>query len=79
MLNFTRCYIDRCPSGRWGFVGAVPAVLAWKRRDGAPMTDADWHTVRHCGAPGSFGYGPVTFATESEARAALEASLTSAK
>ena len=73
MIRGAPCYVMQYPSGRWGFVGTVPAVLAWKRRDGQPMTARDWHTVQHCMAPGSFGYGPATFATEEEARAALEA------
>jgi len=72
MFKFTNCHVMQFPTGRWGFVGAVPAALAWQRRDNAPMTDADWHTIKYCGAPGSFGYGPVTFPTESDAVAALE-------
>ena len=71
-MNFTKCEVMQFPSGRWGFVGRVPAALAWQRRDGAPMTDADWQTVKHCMAPGSFGYGPVTFETESDAIKALQ-------
>lgn len=69
--RFPGCYVDRFPSGRWGFVGRVPAVLAWVRQDGAPMTAEDWHTVRYCMAPGSFGYRHPTFDTETAARAAL--------
>lgn len=71
-MKISNCHVMQFPSKRWGFVGKVPAALAWQRRDGAPMTDSDWHTVAYCMAPGSFGYGPVTFATESEAIAALE-------
>ncbi|MGI9158781.1 MAG: hypothetical protein ACR2K1_03415 [Saprospiraceae bacterium] len=67
------CHIIKCPTGRWTFAGRVPAELAWRRKDGAPMTAADWHTVAYCMAPGSFGYGAVTFGTEAEARAALAA------
>ena len=70
-FGLAACHVMQYPSGRWGFVGRVPAALAWTRRDGKPMTGDDWHTVRYCMAPGSFGYGPVTFATEGEARAAL--------
>ena len=61
------------PTGRWGFVGRVPAVLAWARKDSTPMTDTDWHTVTYCMMPGSFGYRQPTWATESEANAALDA------
>ena len=72
MLSFNRCHVMQFPTGRWGFVGAVPAALAWQRKDGAPMTAADWHTVKHCSAPAMFGYKAVTFDTEAAARAALE-------
>lgn len=73
MFNFQGASLIQYPTGRWGFVGKVPANLAWRRRDGAPMTADDWHTVRYCMAPGSFGYGSVTFETEEAAKAALAA------
>jgi hypothetical protein len=72
-IQIAGCHIMQYPTGKWGFVGRVPRALAWRRLDGAPMTDADWHTVKYCMAPGSFGYGAVAFPTEAEAIAALEA------
>jgi hypothetical protein len=75
--SFNGCHIMQYPTGKWGFVGRVPRTLAWQRRDGARMTETDWHTVAYCMAPGSFGYGAVAFETEAQAIAALESVLQS--
>jgi hypothetical protein len=73
MYTFSAPTLIQYPTGSWGFVGRVPAALAWRREDGKPMTDRDWHAVTHCMAPGSFGYCSVAFECAHDARVALSA------
>lgn len=58
------------PSGRFGFVGRVPAVLGYARIDGAPLTAQDAADLAHVG-PGFLKYRirGRSWATEAEARA----------
>lgn len=43
------CHVIQYPSGRFGFAGKVPAILAWMRKDGKPMSAQDWKDVAHAG------------------------------
>jgi hypothetical protein len=61
-----------CPSGRWAFVGQVPEVLSYVRKDGAPLTDADRRAIRQAG-PGFAPVRALTWATREEAFAAASA------
>lgn len=63
--------IIRFPSGRYGFVGRVDARLAYVTADGGVPTDAQMAAARHCG-PGIAGLKTRSYATEEEARAALD-------
>lgn len=46
-------HLDHWPSGKWGFVGSIPQVLAYEYADGSPISDADAKDIR------SFGPGMV--------------------
>lgn len=67
---FTRAILTKHPSGRFGFVGRVPAALAFVRKDGAPMTAEDYERASHANAPGLLGYTSRTFATREDAEKA---------
>lgn len=65
-------HLIQYPSGNWGFVGSVPAKLAWKRKDGKPMADEDWRTIKYCSAPAMFGYIGCSWPTKEDAEKARE-------
>ena len=41
--------ITQYPSGRWGFVGSVHVSLAYRRKDGQPLSDKDCQNIRQFG------------------------------
>jgi hypothetical protein len=65
MLNITNCHIMKFPSGKWGYVGAVPLALG-------ELIPADIHAVLGCrtipGENGPMMFKAKTFETEVEAR-----------
>lgn len=71
MFNFTEPVINQYPTGKWGFVGRVPVVLGYKRKDNRPLTQGDVDACVQCG-PGLAGLDPVVFDTKEQAQAALE-------
>ena len=60
------------PSGNWGFVGDVPAVLAYTDGDGNPPTARQLDIARHCG-PGFASLKTRSWPTREAALLALEA------
>ena len=67
MVTYSLSLIQN-PTGTWSFVGKVPEILAYARRDGKPLTDEDRQVIQHCG-PGfrKKQIKTVTFATSEEA------------
>lgn len=65
------CLIEH-PNGRWSFVGRVDAKLAYRRVDGAPMTNADAEATRQFG-PRLAGVTGRSWNTREEALADAEA------
>ena len=63
-----RTFVIQYPSGRWGFVGAVPMELAYTAPDGTPLDDVTAKAVWQIG-PGMLKglVKGVSFATEREA------------
>lgn len=69
-MRFNKCHVIDYPSGRWGFVGRVPAELAFVRRDGAPMSAMDYKHAAECNTPALLGHITRAFASRDEAIAA---------
>ena len=65
-------HLIQFPSGRWGFAGQVPAVLAYIRKDGLPLTEKDVDNAAIAG-PGIAGLKTRSWATEDEAKRAARA------
>lgn len=65
MLNITNCHIIKFPTGRWGYVGAIPLVLG-------ELVPADVSAVLGCrtipGENGPMMFKAKHFGTEQEAR-----------
>lgn len=51
VIGYTAPYLMKYPSGRWGFVGAVPLSLAFIHKDGSEVSSEDAAKVA------SFGIG----------------------
>lgn len=60
------------PTGRWGFVGRVPAALSYAQKDGSAPTAKQLDAAAHCG-PGFAGLKPRSWETRESAIAALSA------
>lgn len=76
VANINGCTVIRYSTGRFGFVGKVPAALCYAMIDGSAMSDETIRNIQQ------FGFGLfkkhvklVSFATEAEAVAALNAVL----
>jgi hypothetical protein len=73
MLNELKgCHLIDGPSGRWHFVGRVPAHLALVRKDGRAATQDDYEKARRFG-PALAGMTTRTWASKEDALAALAA------
>ena len=67
----TKLNVIRNPSGTFGFVGSVPMVLAFEKRDGTPIGDKLAASIRHTG-PGLYRdmIRPRSWSTKATAHAA---------
>jgi len=59
------------PAGTWGFVGRVPAVLRYRCKDGAPLTDKDVDNAAIAG-PRMAGLETMSWPTKEEAEQAAQ-------
>ena len=59
----------KTPSGRYKFVGRVPAELAYAERDGSPLKPETMASLKGCSNPAMLAKSR-SWATEAEARAA---------
>lgn len=73
-------HIIQYPTGKFGFIGSVPASLSYARIDGMPLTEDDVKKIKQFG-PGLFRktIKSVAFDTLAEAEAAWKAYEESAK
>lgn len=74
MFTFDKPSLLQCPTGRWKFVGLVPAVLSYVQQNGDTPTPKQFQAAVQCG-PGIVGLRSRTWETEAEAQAALDAYL----
>lgn len=63
---FTKMHVIQYPSGNWGFVGSVHAMLTWQNKDGTPLTDSDIEKLRYLSNPGML-YKSKSFKTKDDA------------
>lgn len=63
------CSLIQFPSGRWGYVGKVPAALSFVRKDGSEASAAELMTACEFG-PDLAGVKTRSWATEADAIAA---------
>lgn len=70
LANLPKNHVTQFPSGRWGFCGSVRADLAYRRKDGSPLTDVDIDNIRQVG-PRLAGVASVTFDSREDALAAI--------
>lgn len=70
-------HLDHYPSGKWGFVGSVPCVLAYKYKEtGLPISDTDAKDIRQFGPGLIMKSRGIQICAWETAEAALEAAKT---
>jgi len=72
MLGNLGLHVIKYPSGKYGFVGRVPAVLAYIHDDGTCPTNSECKDIHEAGRPAlvlkRYGIKTRVFDTEQEAR-----------
>lgn len=63
--------LQQYPSGRWGFVGRVPAEIGWMRKDDKPMSEEDLKDLASSNMP-ALKYKQKAYGTKNEAIAAAK-------
>ena len=65
-------HVTQYPSGRWGFVGRVPAELAYQHADGSIPTESEQRDIAQSSLPAmtckAYGIKTRVFETEQQAR-----------
>jgi hypothetical protein len=71
-MNLPTNHIIQYPSGRWGFVGAMHAELAYITKDGGTPTERQLHAAKLAG-PAVAGLKTRSWATKEDAIEAAKA------